>query len=493
MATQHKVNGKAHMLVKTPTQSLSAQLAARFAERIATGLLAPGARLPSVRQCAQQQGVSPSTVVAAYDQLLAQGLVEAHRHRGFYIRNRSPALMDQGQTAPEKVENSALNNILGPGFAAQHVPVNATALIRGMFHGGSATAQPGLGAFPPDWLENSYLAAAIRRVTSGPQLKSFSLQYGEPAGDSGLRQALSARLNTLAIPATARQIITTVGATHALDIVSRTLLRAGDCVMVEEPGWAIEFARLDALGMRILPVPRGPDGPDLAVMARYCELHQPKLFVSVSVLHNPTGYCLSPGSAHRLLQLANTHNIVIVEDDTYSHLAPEHATRLSALDGLQRTIYVSGFSKILAPGWRIGFLAAPTYLYERLLDTKLLATLTTPALLEKALAWCIDQGQLRRHAQQVRSRLDQARGRSVTLALAAGCSFAAPPSGLFGWVDTGVDTDALAQRMLDAGYLLAPGSLFHASRAPGTLMRINFCTTQDAAFWQVFRDVRASL
>jgi len=229
------------------------------------------------------------------------------------------------------------------------------------------------------------------------------------------------------------------------------------------------------------------------VMARYCELHAPKLFVSVSVFHNPTGYCLSPGSAHRLLQLASAHHFHIVEDDTYSHLAPDHATRLSALDGLQRTIYVSGFSKILAPGWRVGFLAAPTDLFERLLDTKLLATLTTPALLEKALAWCIEQGQLRRHAQQVRSRLDQARGRSVKLALAAGCSFAAPPAGLFGWVDAGVDTDALAQRMLDVGYLLAPGSLFHATRAPGRLMRINFCSTQDATFWQVFEAVRARL
>jgi DNA-binding transcriptional MocR family regulator len=481
------------MLVKTTSQSLSGQLAARLAERMASGLLAPGSRLPSVRQCAQQQGVSPSTVVAAYDQLLAQGLVEAHKNRGFFIRNRSLPRVNRGQTATKSAEKPAPGQPSGSGFAAQHVPVNATALIRGMFHVGSDKPQPGLGAFPPDWLDTSVLPAAIRRVTSGAQLKAISLQYGEPAGDTGLRQALSARLQTLAIPAPAQQIITTVGATHALDIISRTLLRAGDCVMVEEPGWAIEFARLDALGMRILPVPRGPDGPDLAVMARYCELHAPKLFVSVSVLHNPTGYTLSPGSAHRLLQLASAHNFVIAEDDTYSHLAPEHATRLSALDGLQRTIYVSGFSKILAPGWRVGFMAAPTHLYEQLLDTKLLGTLTTPALLEKALAWCIEQGQLRRHAQQVRTRLDQARGRSVSLALAAGCTFAAPPAGLFGWVETGVDTDALAQRMLDVGYLLAPGSLFHANRVPGTLMRINFCTTQEAEFWQDFQTVRASL
>ena len=476
------------MLMKTATQSLTDQLCGRFAERIRTGLLAPGAKLPSVRLCAQQQGVSPSTVVAAYDQLLAQGLVEARRNRGFYVREVAKV--------PESISSLATDLIANPGvltrgvFSAKHVPVNATALIRGMFHGSSDKPQPGMGVFPPDWLETSFMPAAVRRVCSAGALQSFSLQYGEPAGDSGLRQSLSQKLISLNIQAAPSQIITTVGATHALDIVSRTLLRAGDYVMVEEPGWAIEFARLAALGMQILPVPRRADGPDLEVMARYCELHNPKLFVSVSVFHNPTGFCLTPGSAHRVLQLANTHNFHIVEDDTYSHLAPDHATRLSALDGLQRTIYVSGFAKILAPGWRVGFLVAPPALFERLLDTKLLATLTTPALLEKALAWCIDQGQLRRHAERIRTRLDLARARSVKLALAAGCTFAAPPAGLFGWVDTGVDTDALSQRMLDEGYLLAPGALFHAERQPSRLMRINFATTQDAQFWKVFSKLR---
>jgi DNA-binding transcriptional MocR family regulator len=255
---------------------------------------------------------------------------------------------------------------------------------------------------------------------------------------------------------------------------------------VEEPGWAVEFARLNALGMHLLPVPRRADGPDLEVMARYCAVHRPKLYVSVSVFHNPTSYCLSPGSAHRVLQLANQHGFHIVEDDTYSHIAPTHATRLSALDGLQRTIYVGGFAKILAPNWRIGFMAAPPALVEPLLDTKLLTTLTTPALLERALSLCIEQGQLRRHSERVRTKLDLARSRSVKLALNAGCRFVAEPAGLFGWVDTGVDTDALSQRMLDEGYLLAPGALFHAERKPSTLMRINFATTQDATFWKKY-------
>ncbi len=468
------------MLTPNARQTLSEQLAERLAERIRTRLLAPGARLPSVRHCAQTQGVSPSTVVTAYDRLLAQGLVQARRNRGFFVRDLppGPSAGTSGGAAPE---------------AARPAPVNAAALIRGMFHRSSDKPQPGMGVLPADWMEVPFMATAVRKVSSSRALAQLSSQYGEPAGDIGLRRELAQHMGQLSIPVSADHIVTTVGATHALDIASRTLLRPGDHVMVDEPGWAIEFARLEALGMRVLPVPRRADGPDLDVMDRYAQVHKPKLYVSVSVLHNPTGYCISPGNAHRVLQLAQAHQFHVLEDDTYSHLASPHVTRLSALDGLRRCIYVSGFAKVLAPNWRIGYLAAPADLVERMLDTKMLSSLTTPALLERALAWCMAQGQLRRHAERIRGRLDAARTRSVKLALAHGCTFAAEPAGLFGWVDTGVDTDAMAQTMLDAGYLLAPGALFHAARQPSTLMRINFATTQDAVFWRVFAKHAAQL
>ena len=461
---------------------LAQQLADRFAIRIRDRLLAPGTRLPSVRQCAALHGLSPSTVVAAYDQLLARGLVEARRHRGFFVRERSGVVAAQSVAA----ERSAAGG-------RPHAPVDAAALIRGMFHGEDDRPQPAMGVLPPDWLASSFMAAALRRVTASRAVIDASLRYGDPKGDLPLREVLAGRLQALGLPVAAGQVITTVGATHALDIISRALLRPGDAVMVEEPGWAVEFARLQALGMRLLPVPRGPAGPDLDTMARYCEAHAPKLFVSVSVLHNPTGYSLSPGSAHRILQLAQRYNFHVVEDDTYSHLASEHATRMSVLDGLQRTFYVSGFAKILAPNWRVGFVAAPTEWVERLLDVKLLSTLTTPCLMERALAHCIESGQLRRHAERIRERLDVARQRSVKLAQEAGCRFVSEPAGLFGWVDTGVDTDRLSQRLLDDGILIAPGALFHAHRTPSTHMRINFATTQAPAFWRALVQARQAL
>jgi DNA-binding transcriptional MocR family regulator len=464
--------------------TLTEQLAGRFAERIRQRLLAPGVRLPSVRECARRHSVSPHTVVAAYDQLLALGLVEARRHRGFFVREA----LTQRPTA---------GGVNGAERSAAHpLPVSATSLIRGMFQPPGGRLMPGLGTLPADWLDLPLLAGALRKVTTGAQLGPLSLHYGEPAGDTRLREALAIKLADFGVRARASQIVTTIGATHALDIVTRTLLRAGDCVLVDEPGWSVEFARFAALGIRVLPVPRGEDGPDLAVMQRLIEAQKPqqrpRLYVTVSVLNNPTGASLSLQSAHRVLQLAQTHGLHVVEDDTYAHLAPAHLPRMAALDALERTIYISGFSKILVPNWRVGFMAAPVELVDRLVDTKLLSTLTTPGITEQAMAHCLEQGLLRRHTERVTHKLAQARERTVKLAEAHGCRFESKPRGLFGWVDVGVDTERLAHLMIDE-WLLAPGALFHATHRPTTLMRINFATTQDPHFWRGLERARAQL
>ncbi|MFD2753215.1 aminotransferase-like domain-containing protein [Comamonas terrae] len=478
-------------LSRQSSQTLTQQLAERLAERIRMHLLPAGTRLPSVRESARQQGVSPYTVVAAYDLLQAQGLVEARPQRGFFVRDlaQKPQAGPAGAAPAAADRKTAMPMGVPPGTR-----INASMLIRGMFvERVDGKPQPGAGVLPAEWLDAGFLAAAMRKVSSGQALRGSLVRYGEPMGDSSLREALARRLLNLGIAASPAQIMTTMGATQALDIVSRALLQPGDPVMVEEPGWAVEYARLAAMGMRVLPVPRGPEGPDLAVMQRYCETLAPKLYVSVSVLHNPTGYSLSAASAHEVLQLAQRHGFYVVEDDTYSHIAPEHAPRVTVLDRLQHSIYVGGFAKVLVPNWRIGYLAAPPGLVERLLDTKLLSTLSSPTPMEQALALCMEQGQLRRHAERLRRRLAQARTRSVALAQQAGCRFVAEPAGLFGWVDTGVDTEALAQRLLDEGYLIAPGAMFHASRSPSTCMRINFATTQEAGFWRVFARVVADM
>lgn len=462
-------------LSRSASLPLAQQLALRFSERIQQRLILPGARLPSVRECARHHGVSPYTVVAAYDQLLAAGLLEARKQRGFFVREvHAP----RAKSAPAQTATGT------------PAPIDASALIRGMFQADARHA-PGLGTLPGDWLDLPMLQSAMRRVVSqSEEPDQLALQYGEPGGDPRLRSALSRRLEDLGVHAAPEQIISTVGATHALDLITRCLLTPGDAVLVDDPGWAIEYARLSQAGMRLLPVPRGPQGPDLEVMARLIAEHRPRMYVTVSVLHNPTGNSLSLASAHQILKLVEAADMLVVEDDTYAFLAPNHVPRLSALDGLKRTIYVSGFSKILTPAWRVGFVAASAKIVHQLTELKLLSTLTTSPMMDRAVAICLEQGQLRRHAERVISRLDAARQRAVRLAEEAGCQFVTPPQGLFGWLEVGVDTERLAQRMLDAGWLIAPGLLFSPTRRAGTLMRINFATSQDARFWRLLAELR---
>ncbi|MDR1967827.1 MAG: winged helix-turn-helix domain-containing protein, partial [Burkholderiaceae bacterium] len=148
-------------LTRHAARTLAGQLADRFAERIRSRLLAPGARLPSVRDCARQYGVSPHTVVAAYDQLQGQGLVDVRRQRGFFVRDGAAA---QSTRAVRPVKPDA-----------RPVPADASSFIRGMFYRHSDKPQPGMGALPPDWMETPFLPAALRRIAGGPALQELSL------------------------------------------------------------------------------------------------------------------------------------------------------------------------------------------------------------------------------------------------------------------------------------------------------------------------------
>jgi DNA-binding transcriptional MocR family regulator len=245
-------------LQRDGSRSLVEQLASRYGDRIRQGSLAEGSRLPSVRAGAAQHGVSPSTMVAAYDQLLAAGLVETRPQRGFFVRERRRGV---SEAAP----------------ALRPPPVDATALIRGMFHPGTAAQPaPGGGTLPAEWLDLALLHGAVRRALAQEAKRTTQaagLRYGEPAGDPALRELLCRSLGDLGVVCQPGQVVTTMGATQALDIVSRCLLQPGDSVLIDEPGWAVEFARLSRLGVRLLPVPRGPQGPDLAVMQALLEAH----------------------------------------------------------------------------------------------------------------------------------------------------------------------------------------------------------------------------
>ena len=337
---------------------LPAQLAARLAQRIENHALRPGTRLPSIRNCAEESRVSRSTVVEAYDQLIAAGLIESRRGSGFYVRLRQPTRPRTRRAAAPPPPGTVLD---------------VSWLLRAQRRQSPGSEQPGAGLLPEDWLDHEMVAAAVRGV--GRSRGSWLLKYGAVEGYLPLREALSTRLAHAGIVVAPEQIVTTAGATQAIDLVARRFLAPGDVVFVEDPAWFVMFARFAAFGARIVGVPRGADGPDIAALESLLARERPKLFILNSVAHNPTGSCMSAEVAARVLELAARHDFMILEDDIYGDLQGRHAVRLASLDDGRRVIYVGGFSKTLAANLRVGFVAAHPALARELRDIKALTGL----------------------------------------------------------------------------------------------------------------------
>jgi DNA-binding transcriptional MocR family regulator len=428
--------------------------------------------------CAHTHSVSPSTVVAAYDLLQAQGLVEARRQRGFFVRDRAALPTGHGRTG--RRAGAAAGAGGRHGADPQHVPAR---------QGGQGG--PGMGTLPePGWMP-ALLQRALRRVCGRPNRRRRAwLRYGDPAGDAGLRARAGAPPGRPGHRRHAGQIVTTIGATHALDLVARTLLqpRATRCWWTSPAGrWSSPASR--AVGMRLLPVPRGPDGAGPGRDGRTAA-GPPAAPVRHGVgAAQPDRQSLTLAARTRCCA-GRAHDLTIVEDDTYSlagAAARHHGWRSWTACSARSTCRASRRS--WRRNWRVGYLAAAPALAERLIDTKLLGTLTTPGAAGARRGLVPGPGHCCAAMPSAwPTRLDAARPRTVRLAarqrLPASCR--RRRQGLFGWVDVGVDTEPLAQRLLDEGWLLAPGTLFHATPRPSTLMRINFATAQDARFWQQF-------
>jgi len=445
-------------------RKLAEQLAAWLALRIDEHALKPGTRLPSIRRFADERGVSRSTVVDAYDRLIAAGYAESRRGSGFFVRARRQAT----PTAP------------GPRPATTVRAATMTAppaldvlwLLRSMLRQSPASSQPGAGLLPAEWLDSEIVAAGVRAV--GRSAGTSLLGYGVPEGYLPLRQQLAERLAQADIGAAPEQIVTTNGVTQAIDLVARHFIAPGDTVFVEDPAWYLMFGRFAAFGARVVGVPRRADGPDLAVLANLLTRHQPRLFVVGSVLHNPTGSSISAANAHGLLKLADQYGFTLVEDDVYGDLSPGHALRLASLDQLKRVIYVSGFSKTLAASLRVGYIAARAPVAQQLADLKMLTGLTTPELTERVVARVLAEGQYRRHLDRLRGRLDAARDRTARALERMGARlYMSPEGGIFVWADFGRDTNAIAAEGAQQGVLCAPGSLFSPTQLPSTWMRVS--------------------
>lgn len=267
--------------------------------------------------------VSTSTVVDAYERLVAKGLVTARRGAGFFIGKReaaSGAIRGYQPVCPVISSDWLLSEV----FADDRVPIKA-----------------GCGWLPSKWLAGEALRRAERQLVRAPDSQQVS--YGHPYCYAPLREMIAKGLDRWSLNIGSDQVLMTHGATQALDIIIRTMLKPGDTVLIEDPGYCNLIAMLKLAHVNIVGVPRISTGIDIEALDRLARLHKPALFFTNPTLQNPTGTSYTPACAMRLLQLAERHAFYVVEDDLYRELAMPTDPMLAALDGLQKVIYVSGF------------------------------------------------------------------------------------------------------------------------------------------------------
>ena len=465
------------VLSRTGGESLVEQIVRTIQSRIDDKLLRSGARMPSIRQFADSHGVSRFTVVEAYDRLVARGVLESRRGAGFFVRELAP--MSFAQAAPAARNRADF----------KQPPLDVVWLVRNMFRQNPPVCMPGTGVLPNTWLDGELIANALRAISR--QSPNLLLQYGTPQGFLPLRQQLQLKLAELEIAAEPEQLVTTAGVTQAIDIIARHFLQPGDTVFVDDPAWFLMFGSFVTLGAKVVGIPRLPDGPDIVRLAELAALHKPRLYIINSVLHNPTSTSLSAAKAFQVLKIAEQHDFVIVEDDIYCDMHPgsavQPATRIAALDQLQRVIYLGGFSKTLAANLRVGFIATTPDLAIRLSDRKMLSTLTTSEIGERTVYKILSEGHYRKHVDRLRSKLDGVRDKTVRQLERIGMKVdIATPAGMFVWADAGCDTNTLTEIGMEQGILLAPGCLFSPNQLPSTRTRINIGTMSDAKIWQFF-------
>lgn len=430
-------------------------------EQLAARVLVPGERLPSIRQQAERLNAAKNTVVEAYDRLAADGVIAAKRGSGFYVCGHLPPLS------------------LADVGAARDRSIDPLWIIRQSLEAEGDMLKPGCGWLPPSWLPQEEIRRALRRLAREAQ--TGLLEYGHPYGHYALRELLGRRLCERGIAATARQIILTDSGTQAIDLICRFLLEPGDTVLIDDPGYFNFQALLRAHRVQLVAVPYTDQGPDVAALAELLMRHKSRLYLTNTVFHNPTGAVLSPIVAHRVLKLAEEHNLLIIEDDIYAEFAHNTSPLLASFDGLNRVIHVGSFSKVLSASVRCGYMAVRQDWAEQIVDLKLATTLNSSCLGAELVYSMLRQGAYRRHVDAMRGQLADAMGRTLHRLEKLGITpWMKPQGGMFLWMrlPDGLDSARVSREALSDGVVLAPGNVFSLSQTAASFMRFNVAQCQ---------------
>lgn len=443
--------------------------------RMATRALTAGEKLPSIRRFAAAMHVSPSTVVEAYDRLAAEGVIRSRPGSGFYVSGILPPLkLTEAEPQPDRA--------IDPFWVS-----------RQSLDAGAEMLKPGCGWLPPEWMPNAAMRRAIRGLARADD--SVLSDYGNTRGSLALRRTLVRQFAAEGIEAGADQILLTSSGTQAIDLVCRFLLRPGDTVLVDDPCYFNFQALLRVHEAKVVGVAYTPTGPDPALFAEALAAHRPRLYITNSALHNPTGATISPRTAHTILNAAAAHDLTIVEDDIFADFEPEPSPRLAALDGLNRVVRIGSFSKTLSASIRCGYLAGRANWIDALVDLQVATSFggLSPVTAELVCS-TLGDGSYRKHLDALRRRLSKARRDAGSKLAAIGIEpWIMPRGGFYLWCRLPERRDAaeVARAALREGVVLAPGDVFSVSRSASEFVRFNVAQMADPRVFAVLSRILA--
>lgn len=441
---------------------------AAIRQRIAGRSLTAGERLPSVRSLARTMAVSVSTVVEAYARLVAEGAIQSRPGAGFYVANHAAPLA-LSEVGPK------LDRVVDPFWVSrQSLEANDAAL------------KPGCGWLPPSWLPEDAMRRGLRTLSRSDGLALS--EYGTPLGLPALRQLISRRLADHGVEAAPDQIMLTESGTQAIDLLCRLLLESGDTVLIDDPCYFNFQALLRAHRAHLVSVPYTPNGPDTETFAAVLAQHKPRLYITNSGIHNPTGATLSPVVAHRVLKLAELHGLTVIEDDIFADFEINPAPRLAAFDGLDRVIQIGSFSKTLSAAARCGFIAARPEWIEGLTDLKIATSFGGGRLSAELVLTVLSDGGYRKHLDGLRGRLAKARRDIGGKLRALGIEpWIKPQAGMFLWCTLPDELDAadISRAALAHNVVLAPGNAFSLAQDAKSYLRFNVSQSGDERIFDV--------
>ncbi|QAY76980.1 PLP-dependent aminotransferase family protein [Sphingosinicella sp. BN140058] len=466
-------------MVRTPVRTTSkvAQVMDVIRHRVERRQLTPGARIPSVRAMAETLTVSKSTVVEAYDRLAAEGLVEGRPGSGFYVA---------APLAPLR---------LLPADSQTDPTVDPLWTMRQSLRPSGTGLRPGCGWLPESWMPEDALRRALRTLARDGRAATL-LEYGSPQGDETLRTLIARRMADQGVEAGPDQVLLTDSGSHAIDLICRFLLESGDTVLVDDPCYFNFHTVLRAHRAKVVGVPYTPTGPDLTAFRTAVEAQRPRLYITNAALHNPTGATLSAAAAHRILKIAEAHDMVVVEDDIFGDFEAEPAPRLAAFDGLDRVIRIGSFSKTLSASVRCGHIAARSDWIAGLTDLRLATGMASSPLAAALLVSVLTDGSYRRHVERVRAQLARRRGPVLDRLGALGIdAWHVPSAGMFLWcrLPPGCDSADVARIALAEDVVLAPGNAFSVGGGAADFMRFNISQMDDRRIDGVLAEAVARL